>query len=76
MPKKSDLRPLRDFFPAAFSSGWERDPRKPAPRLRDAAANGRFPAKMIEHVWHYDPADIDNIAPAVGLRRAEIQKAA
>ena len=46
---------VRGFDPPAFRY------------IRDAAINGVFPAQQVNHIWHFNTADIDVIERA--LRR-------
>ena len=39
--------------------------------LYDLALDGRFPARQISNIWHYEPADVDQIARDLNLAYAD-----
>ena len=51
-----------------YAAGYENV--KPYLSIKDQALNCGFKAYSISGRWYFDPADLDDIAAALGLRKA------
>jgi hypothetical protein len=62
----SDYERLSSLLTSLRSLGYDVPTGLPYRAVRDRACEGRFPAKMIGQVWHYNRNDTPIIAEALG----------
>jgi hypothetical protein len=60
---------LTQLATVAVEAGYEVPREFTSLKARERAQEARYPARQINKIWHFDPADIDVIAPVLGFSR-------